>query len=298
MPKKSDRYKNGEDLLRKWLETRGLLGSAKAAEKLNMDKSAPYRLMKKYPWVMSGLLPTAYKKVDVLEPGELSGKNILVVGDLHEPYSLENYIHFCKEQYDRFQCEAVVFIGDIVDNHFSSFHETIPEMMSAREELELAKKRLKVWHDMFPNSVVLMGNHDRIIERKLTNAGISIDWMKPYEQVLEIPTWRFVKDLLIDGVYYNHGEGASAKTAMNNTMCSVVQGHRHSECYVQHRKGIMDTYFAMQVGCGIDAKADVFSYAKHGSKIAAIGCGVVLNGGKDGIVIPSDPITLATRYNK
>ena len=51
-------------------------------------------------------------------------KNVLVIGDIHEPFTLEGYLEFCKEQYDRFNCDTVVFIGDIIDNAFSSFHPT------------------------------------------------------------------------------------------------------------------------------------------------------------------------------
>ena len=60
----------------------------------------------------------------LLKKRKQEGSNILVIGDLHEPFCLDAYLDFCKEQYDKFNCNEVIFIGDIIDNHFSSYHET------------------------------------------------------------------------------------------------------------------------------------------------------------------------------
>ena len=54
---------------------------------------------------------------------------VLVIGDLHEPFCLDRYLDFCKEQYKIHNCNRVVFIGDIIDNHYSSYHETDAEGM-------------------------------------------------------------------------------------------------------------------------------------------------------------------------
>ena len=53
-----------------------------------------------------------------------TANNILVIGDLHEPFCLDEYLYFCIEKYREFNCNEVVFIGDIIDNHYSSYHET------------------------------------------------------------------------------------------------------------------------------------------------------------------------------
>ena len=50
--------------------------------------------------------------------------NILVIGDLHEPFCLDKYLDFCVEKYTEFGCNEVVMIGDCLDNHFASYHET------------------------------------------------------------------------------------------------------------------------------------------------------------------------------
>ena len=44
-------------------------------------------------------------------------RRILVVGDLHEPFCLKGYLEFCQEIYAKWNCNQVIFIGDIIDNH-------------------------------------------------------------------------------------------------------------------------------------------------------------------------------------
>ncbi|HBH23609.1 MAG TPA: hypothetical protein DDY13_09320, partial [Cytophagales bacterium] len=62
-----------------------------------------------------------------VERSKPTERNVFVVGDLHEPFTLEGYLEHCKHVYDKFNCNHVVFIGDIIDNHFSSYHETVPD---------------------------------------------------------------------------------------------------------------------------------------------------------------------------
>ena len=50
-------------------------------------------------------------------------RNVLVIGDLHEPFCLDGYLEWCIEQYQYWSCSEVVIIGDCIDNHYTSFHE-------------------------------------------------------------------------------------------------------------------------------------------------------------------------------
>lgn len=202
---------------------------------------------------------------------------VLVIGDLHEPFCLDGYLQFCKETYANYNCNKVVFIGDVIDSHFSSFHETDPDGMGAGDELDLAISRLSRWVKAFPNADVTIGNHDRIISRKAFSGGIPKAWIKTFNEVLNAPGWRFVDRVVIDGVQYVHGEGGTAHAKCRADMMNTVQGHLHTQCYTQHFVGASFRVFGMQVGCGIDHNKYAFAYAKRGKK-PAIGCGVVLGG--------------------
>lgn len=201
--------------------------------------------------------------------------NVLVIGDIHEPFCLDGYLDFCLEQYNRFNCNKVVFIGDVIDNHYSSFHNTDPDGFGGGYELKKAIKALEKWHNAFPNAYVTIGNHDRIIYRKAFAAGVPKEWIMGYNQVLNVPTWDFVDHIEIDNILYIHGEGGTARTAMRNHNKSVVQGHLHTQKYIEFNGDM----FGMQVGCGIDDKRYAFDYAKYGKK-SALGCAVVLDNGK------------------
>lgn len=198
---------------------------------------------------------------------------VLVIGDIHEPFCLDGYLQHCKNVYKDFNCNKVVFIGDIIDSHYSSFHSTDPDGMSAKDELNLSIKKLRKWHKAFPKATVIIGNHDRIVARKALANGISAKWIKEYKDVLEVPTWNFKTDETIDNVLYVHGEGATAFTKAKTLFQSVVAGHTHTKCYIEY----MNNVFGMQVGCGVDKDSYAMAYAKNYAP-PQIACGVVLDG--------------------
>lgn len=201
--------------------------------------------------------------------------NKLIIGDLHEPFCLEGYLEHCKNIKDQFQCGTIIFIGDIVDNHYASYHETDPDGFGAGYELDLAINKLSAWYKEFPEATVIIGNHDRLIYRKAFSSGLSKRWIRELNEVLEVPNWKFVEELELDGVNYNHGEGGTARNKMKNEMQSQVQGHLHSQFYLEYNVTPVNRMFAMQVGCGVDRKAYAMAYGKSGKK-PIIGCGVVL----------------------
>ena len=198
---------------------------------------------------------------------------VLVIGDIHEPFCLDGYIQHCKNEYNLFNCNKVVFIGDIIDSHYSSFHSTDPDGMSAKDELNLSIKKLRKWHKAFPKATVIIGNHDRIVARKALANGISAKWIKEYKDVLEVPSWNFKTDETIDNVLYVHGEGATAFTKAKTLFQSVVAGHTHTKCYIEY----MNNIFGMQVGCGVDKDSYAMAYAKNYAP-PQIACGVVIDG--------------------
>ena len=209
---------------------------------------------------------------------------VLVIGDTHCPFDLDTYLDFLVDTYNKYNCNKVVHIGDELDNHFSSYHETDANAMGGGDELTFAKKRLARYYKQFPDVDVIIGNHSRLIMRKAQSGGVPKEWMREYNDVLGVPNWDFHTELEIDGVLYAHGEGGTARGKCKADLQSVVQGHLHTQLYVEYVVGRKNRVFGMQVGCGIDHEAYAFGYAKAGKK-PAIGCGVVLNG-KEAIAVP------------
>jgi len=202
---------------------------------------------------------------------------ILVIGDLHCPFDLEEYFDFCKEAYAKYNCNKVVFIGDVVDNHFSSYHETDSDGLGGADELDLAIKRLKRYYKEFPIADVIIGNHDRMIMRKAQTSAIPSKWIKSYKEVLEVPTWNFVERVVYDDVQYIHGEAGTARIKSRADMLSTVQGHLHTQAYTEYTVGRRFKIFGTQVGCGIDFDSYAMAYAKAGKK-PAVGVAIILGG--------------------
>ncbi len=46
---------------------------------------------------------------------ETDTRNVLVVGDLHCPWDLDEYLPWVVEQYNTYNCTQTIFIGDILD---------------------------------------------------------------------------------------------------------------------------------------------------------------------------------------
>ena len=211
--------------------------------------------------------------------------NVLVIGDLHAPFTLTTYLKFCREQQENYNCGTVIFIGDIIDNHFSSYHESDPDGYGAGEELDRAIDMISDWYHTFPKATVIIGNHDRLVYRKAYSGGVSKRWIREYKDVLGTNGWDFVENVELFGVNFNHGEGGTARNRIKSELQSQVQGHLHTQLYTDYLVGANFIVWGMQVGCGVNNKSYAMAYGKNYKK-PAIGCGVVLNKGTLPIAIP------------
>ena len=210
-------------------------------------------------------------------------RNVLVIGDLHAPFTKVGYLDFCKSMYVKYKCTDVVFIGDILDCHFSSFHETDPDGMGAQEELYKAKEQIAEFYKAFPVAKVALGNHDILPNRKAFSSGLSSSWIRTVDEVLDVPNWEFSEEFVIDGVLYTHGVGRQARVRVMQELISVVQGHFHSKTYYETFTSERKFVFALQIGCGLDRRSYAAAYAKHFQK-PQINVGIVLDNGRYAVI--------------
>lgn len=199
--------------------------------------------------------------------------NILVIGDTHIPYHHPEYLQFCLDIQRKWNCGKVIHIGDLLDFNSTSFHPVNPNSLSPYFEMEIAKLEIENWKKAFPDMVVLMGNHDRRISRKLFDSQISSHWQISLKDVLNV-NWEFLPDYEYNGIYFCHGEGTTARITCLQKQQPVVQGHRHGESYIDFPARNL---FAIQVPIGIDRKQLAFEYAKADTKEWMIGATVILN---------------------
>jgi metallophosphoesterase superfamily enzyme len=284
MGKKVSKYSIYEKIIKQiHFDNHGVMGDTQIAllliERYQLGNSASLDSLRKYigKVIDRTEIPKELKESCVDFNG--GKENILIIGDLHEPFCRVGYLQFCKDVYNRFNCNKVIFIGDIIDNHHSSYHETNPNALGGMDELELSIHKIKMWYNAFPVADVIIGNHDRMIMRKAQTSSIPSAWIKQYKDVLNTPNWNFVESIVYNKVLYIHGEGGTARSKMKSELHSCVQGHLHTQAYCEHLVGSNFRIFGMQVGCGIDHSSYAMAYAKA-SKKPAIGCGVVLANGE------------------
>lgn len=212
------------------------------------------------------------------------GENVLVIGDLHAPFVKKGYLEFCKQMYVKHKCSKVVFIGDLLDLHASSYHEHSPDGQGAGDELSAAEKIIAEFYEAFPVAKVCNGNHDSLPNRKAFSSGLSDRWIKSIKEVmkadgLDISGWEFAEDFIINGVLYTHGIARKARQRSQRELISVVQGHYHSESYYETFVSQNRLVFALQVGCGIDRHSYAMMYGRHFNK-PQINVGIVKDDGR------------------
>jgi len=208
---------------------------------------------------------------------------VLVIGDLHLPAVRKGYLQFCKDLYNEWSCNEVVFIGDIVDWHAISFWTKEPNCPGPADEYRLAKKYVKKWYDAFPEARVCIGNHDERPARLAKTVNIPGFMLRPYADLWDTPGWTWDYRFVIDSVSYRHGTGIKggihpAWNLMNKIHMSCVIGHLHGRAGIKWSANEYTRMFAMDVGCGIDEKAFQFIYGKDTAERPIIAAGVVLEG--------------------
>lgn len=230
------------------------------------------------------------RKSKYVNKGEVVG----VIGDTHIPYELPEYLPFCKRIFREQGVNRVIHIGDLIDHHALSFHESEPCLQGARGERILATERLRPWFEAFPGLKLIMGNHDKIPPRQLKRIGLDAQvWMRPLAEVYGFPDgWKTVDKVFSNGVLYHHGETALGANGFRNDaqsrMTSTVTGHAHGNSGVSYTATDHRLVFGCAVGCGVDAKSMAFAYGKNFKHKPIISCAVILDDGKLPVVFPMD----------
>jgi predicted phosphodiesterase len=207
-----------------------------------------------------------------------------IIGDSHIPYQLDGYLEFCQETFKDWGVDTVVHIGDLVDHHALSFHDSEPTLKGANGELVDAREQLEPWFKAFPELTLIAGNHDKIPARQLTKIGMDAEvWMRPLAEVYSFPKkWRILDEVTIDGVLYHHGYTSNGVNGFRNDakarMVSTVSGHCHGNAGVSASASNHRLVFGMAVGCGVDVNTMAMVYGTHFKNKPIIACGIVIDG--------------------
>ena len=223
-------------------------------------------------------------------PGEVVG----VIGDTHLPYEHPHYLEFCQQIFHEQGVNRVIHIGDLIDHHALSFHDSETSLKGAHGERVDARERLKPWFRAFRRVQVVRGNHDAIPGRQLKKIGVDPDiFMRPLAEVYEFPPgWEEVDYVFSNGVLYHHGHTALGvngfRNDARNRMCNTVTGHAHGNFGVSYTATDHRLVYGCAVGCGIDNSSMAFAYSKNFSLKPVVGCAVILEDGRLPVCFPMD----------
>lgn len=209
----------------------------------------------------------------------------MIIGDTHCPGMRRGYVDFLKRVADEHQPGRIVHIGDLVDWHSISYHETNLSLPGPVSEVKAARKQVRRLAEAFPKADWLLGNHDVLPHRKARTAGLPDDALVSPADYWEVD-WkvhpRFSR-LTIDGVEYSHGENGpqgqdAAYRQAASVFSSVVIGHLHANAGCKWFANEHKRIFGMSVGTGIDVKKLQFEYGWKFTRKPMLGCGVVVSG--------------------
>ena len=216
--------------------------------------------------------------------GDHPNQRVLFISDMHIPYHHPNTLPFLQHLKDKYEPTRVICLGDELDKHALSFHDSDPDLDSAGKELEKAWPVIEDLEQMFPTMDLVDSNHGSMIYRKAKHHGLPRHYIKPYNEVLKVgPGWQWHDEMTIelpDGqkVYICHGKTVKAVRTSQLMGMSHVCGHYHESFGVEYWANPNGLFWGINSGCLIDNRSLAFAYNKINPKRPIIGTSLVIDG--------------------
>ena len=226
----------------------------------------------------------------------MKNDRIMIIGDTHAPYHHQDAIPFLEAMKRKYKPTRVVHIGDEVDRHKISFHDSDPDLMSDGDEIRESRVFLHELEKMFPKMDLLESNHGSLHYRKAFARGLSVENMRTYHELWQVGKgWEWHPEMKIrlpnkQWLYLNHGKSTIARKIALIEGCNVIQGHYHSQfCVDQWANSEGKRMWGMQVGCLVDTKSLAMKYSKNFTMAYVMG---------SAMVIDSEPLLVPMKLNK
>jgi len=215
---------------------------------------------------------------------EVTNGNILLISDMHIPYHHRDTLDFLSDLNREYKPSRIICMGDELDKHSLSFHDSDPELSSAGDELKAALPTITALHKLFPKMDLLESNHGSLIYRKAKHHGIPRQYLKTYNEVLGVTEgWKWHFDLTVglptgNSCYFHHGKVSDVQKLSQAMGMCAAQGHFHNDFSVKYWSNPHSLYWALQTGCLIDTKSLAFKYNNVNVKRPIIGTAVLVEG--------------------
>lgn len=213
------------------------------------------------------------------------GKRVLIISDCHIPYSIKGYVRFLAYLKEKFKPEIVINIGDEIDAHAMSFHDSDVDLFSAGHELDRAIIEIQEGlHKLFPEMILLESNHGSMVLRRAKHHGLPVRTLKPLPELYETPKWSWHEDILLKTdrgrVYLCHGKSGAYGRLPKEMGASTIQGHFHGKFEITYHRSVLSTRYSMFVGCLADSESLAMAYGRNNVGIPILGCGGIRSNGE------------------
>lgn len=208
---------------------------------------------------------------------------ILVIPDLHAPYQHKDALDFLSDMKRKYKPTRIINMGDELEKNSLNYHDKHPDLLGGGDELKEGKRVIKDLYKIFPQMDIMESNHGSLHIRKAITTGIPLEYLKSYNEVLEVgESWKWHHDLIItlpngQDCYFTHGKSTRGITLSRNMSMNCVQGHYHSEFNINYWSNPRNLYWSMQVGCLVDDKSLAMAYNKLTLNRPILGCGVIVD---------------------
>jgi hypothetical protein len=213
-------------------------------------------------------------------------ESILVIPDQHAPYQHKDALPFLTEVARAFSPDLVVNLGDELDYHAMSFHDSDPNLDSAGVELEKGKVWLAKLAKLFPVQLVCDSNHGSMHYRKAKAHGLPVQLLRTYREII-FPGgggdgWEWAESWTVQTpagpVMFKHQSSGTILVDAAHNRCNLMVGHNHGNFSVEYSSSPAALYWGCYSGCLIDKNAEAFAYGRHTLRRPIIGATVILNG--------------------
>lgn len=214
---------------------------------------------------------------------EEDNSRILFISDMHIPYHHVDTVAFLKHLKAKYNPTRVICLGDELDKHALSYHDSDPDLPSAGDELKKSLPVIQELFKIFPTMDIIESNHGSLVWRKAKTFGIPKHYIKSYNDVLGVDGgWKWSFDLTINlpngqKCYVHHGKTSNVIQLSQQMGMCAVQGHFHESFKIDYWGNPTGLYWGMQCGCLIDDDTMAFNYNNVNIKRPIIGTGLVID---------------------
>lgn len=213
----------------------------------------------------------------------MNNNRILVIPDLHCPHQHQDAVAFLTALKAKYKPTRVVCLGDEIDAHAMSFHDSDPDLASAGHELNEAIQALQPLYELFPRVDLIDSNHGSMLYRRGKHHGIPRKMLRDYGDILEAPKgWVWTHDLTLtlpngNLCYFHHGLSSDVMNVVNKRGVCAVQGHYHGSFSIGYAGNPHSLLWGLQSGCLVNKESMAFAYDRNNLPRPIIGASIVID---------------------